>query len=146
MPPLENKADSTKASFYEELECVFLFILLGDFREHIFKPTVGNYSLHEISNGDGVRVVNFAISKNLLVKSTLFPHCDIPKFTLNHSLQNLLSSWLPSKHIKIEMYKTTILPLVLYGHDTWSFTLLEEHSLRVFENRVLRRIFGPMRE
>jgi hypothetical protein len=44
------------------------------------------------------------------------------------------------------MYKTIILPLVLYGCETWSLTLREEHRLRVFENRVLRRIFGPKRD
>jgi hypothetical protein len=44
------------------------------------------------------------------------------------------------------MYKTVILPVVLYGYETWSLTLREEHRLRVFENRVLRRVFGPKRE
>jgi hypothetical protein len=44
------------------------------------------------------------------------------------------------------MYKPVILPVVLYGCETWSVTLREEHRLRVFENRVLRRIFGPKRE
>jgi hypothetical protein len=43
-------------------------------------------------------------------------------------------------------YKTFILPLVLYGRETWSLTLREEHRLRVFENRVLRRIFGLKRD
>jgi hypothetical protein len=47
--------------------------------------------------------------------------------------------------VKIKIYKTIILPLVLYGCETWSLTLREEHRLRVFENRVLRRIFGPKR-
>jgi hypothetical protein len=56
--------------------------LLGDFnakvgREDIFKPTIGNESLHGISNGNEVRVVNFATSKNLIVKSTTFPHRNI---------------------------------------------------------------------
>jgi hypothetical protein len=50
------------------------------------------------------------------------------------------------KNIKIGIYKKIILPLVLYGYETWSFTLREGHSLRVFENRVLRRIFGPKRD
>jgi hypothetical protein len=50
------------------------------------------------------------------------------------------------KNLKIKIYKTVILPDVLYGCETWSFTLREEHRLRVFENRVLRRIFGPKRE
>jgi hypothetical protein len=44
------------------------------------------------------------------------------------------------------VYKTIILPVVLYGHEAWSLTLREEHRLRVFENRVLRRIFGPKKD
>jgi hypothetical protein len=51
-----------------------------------------------------------------------------------------------SKNINIRIYKTIILPVVLYGCETWSLTLREEHRLRVFENSVLRRIFGPKRD
>ena len=47
------------------------------------------------------------------------------------------------KNIKIKIFRTVILPVVLYGCETWLLTLREEHRLRVFENRVLRRIFGP---
>ena len=77
---------SQKIVFYEELEQIFYHfpkfhtkILLGNFnanlgREIIFKPTVGQESLHQDSNDNGVRLVNFAISKNLVVKSTMFPH------------------------------------------------------------------------
>jgi sorting nexin-29 len=61
-----------------------------------------------------------------------------------HSVQNRLSSYLLLKNLKIRMYKTIILPVVLYGCETWSLTLREEHRLRVFENRVLRRIFEPI--
>jgi hypothetical protein len=61
-------------------------------------------------------------------------------------MQNLLSSRLISKNLKIKMYKTLILPIVLYGCETWSLTVREDHRLRVFENRVLRRICGPKRE
>jgi hypothetical protein len=50
------------------------------------------------------------------------------------------------KNLKIKIYRTIILPVVLYGHENWSFTLREERRLRVFENRVLRRIFGPRRK
>jgi hypothetical protein len=57
-----------------------------------------------------------------------------------------LSSPLISKNLKIKIYRTVILPLVLYGCETWSLILSEEHKLRVFENRVLRKIFGPKRE
>jgi hypothetical protein len=48
-------------------------------------------------------------------------------------------------NVKVKIYKTIILPIVLYGCETWSLTLREEHRLGVFENRVLRRIFGPKR-
>ena len=61
-------------------------------------------------------------------------------------MQNLLFSSLLSKNLKIKIYRTLILPVVLYGCETWSLTLREEHRLRVFENRVLRRIFGPRRD
>jgi hypothetical protein len=50
------------------------------------------------------------------------------------------------KNLTIKIYKTVILPVVLYGCETWSLTLEEEHRLRIFENRVLRKIFGPKRE
>jgi hypothetical protein len=60
-------------------------------------------------------------------------------------VQDLLSSSLLSKNTKVKIYsyRTIILPVVLYGCETWSLTLREEHRLRVFENRVLRGIFGP---
>jgi hypothetical protein len=62
-----------------------------------------------------------------------------------HSVQSLLSSRLLSKNLKLRIYKTIILPVVLYGLETWSLTIREEHRLRVFENRVLRGIFGLKR-
>ena len=61
-------------------------------------------------------------------------------------MQNLLSSSFLSKALKIKTYGTIILPVVLYGCETWSLTLREERRLRVFENRVLRRVFGPKRD
>jgi hypothetical protein len=61
-------------------------------------------------------------------------------------VQNILSSHLISKNLKIKIYKTVILPVVLYGCKTFSLTLREKHRLRVFENRVLKKIFGPERE
>jgi hypothetical protein len=66
--------------------------------------------------------------------------------TCYHSVQNILSSRLKSKNLKIEIHKNIILPVVMYGCETWPLTLREEHRLRVFENRVLRKIFGPKRE
>ena len=63
-----------------------------------------------------------------------------------HSVQNLLSFRLLSKNLKIKIYRTIILPVVLYGCEAWSLTLREERKLRVYENMVLRRIFGPRRD
>jgi hypothetical protein len=63
-----------------------------------------------------------------------------------HSVQNLLSSRLLSKNIKIKVYRTVFLPVVLYGCETWSLTLREGQRLRMLENRVLRGIFGPNRD
>ena len=61
------------------------------------------------------------------------------------SLQNILSSNLLSNNIKIKIYRTIIMPVGLYGRDSWSLTLREEHRMRMFENRVLRRMCGPKR-
>jgi exonuclease III len=91
--PIEDKIDDVKDSFYKELESVFdkflkyhMKILLGDFnakvgKEDIFKLTIENISLHAISNDNGVRSVIFAASKNIRVKSMMFPHCSIHKYT-----------------------------------------------------------------
>jgi hypothetical protein len=74
--PVEDKIDDVKDNFYKEH--VFK-ILLGDFNakvgmEDIFKPTIGNERLHKINDDNGVRVVNFATSKELAVKSIMLPH------------------------------------------------------------------------
>jgi hypothetical protein len=63
-----------------------------------------------------------------------------------HAVQNCLSSRPLSINVKIKIHTNIILPVVLYGYETWSLTLREEHRLRVFENRVLRRIAGPKRD
>ena len=84
--PSEEKSDESKDSFYEESEQVVDYfpkynikMLLGDFnakvgRENISKPTIGQENLHLDSNDNGVRIVNFATSKNLVVKSMILPH------------------------------------------------------------------------
>jgi hypothetical protein len=61
-------------------------------------------------------------------------------------VQNLLSSRLLSKNLNIKIYRTIILPVVLYRCETWSLTLRKERRLRVCEKRVLRRVFGPKRD
>ena len=62
------------------------------------------------------------------------------------SVQKILSSSLLSRYIRMKIYRTIILPVVLYGCGTWSLALREEVRLKVFENRVLREIFGPKRD
>jgi hypothetical protein len=101
--PSEDKSDDSKDSFYDELEQVFdhfpryhMKILLGDInakvgRENIFEPTIGNESLHQDSNDIGVRIVNFATSKNLVVKSTMFPHRNIHKCTWTSLMGRLIT-------------------------------------------------------
>ena len=91
--PCEEKSDESKDSSDEELEQVFdhfpqyhMKMLLGDLnakvgRENIFKPTTGQESPHQDSNDNGVRLVNIATSKNLVVKSTMLPHRNIHKYT-----------------------------------------------------------------
>jgi hypothetical protein len=91
--PTEDKVDDIKDSSYEKLECVFskfpehrMKILLGNFiaevgRKSIFKPTIGNETLNEISYDNGIRVVNVVTSKNLTLRSTMLPHLDIHTFT-----------------------------------------------------------------
>ncbi|KAJ4427675.1 hypothetical protein ANN_25324 [Periplaneta americana] len=63
-----------------------------------------------------------------------------------YSVEKLLSSSLLSKNLKVRIYKTVILPVLLYGCETWTLTLREEHRFRVFENEVLRKIFGAKRD
>jgi len=89
----EEKSDDSNDSLYGKLEQVFFYnfpkyqlkILLEDFnaevgRENIFKPTIGNESLHQDSKDNGVRIVNFATLKNLVVQSTMYPHRDVHKY------------------------------------------------------------------
>jgi hypothetical protein len=64
----------------------------------------------------------------------------------HHSVQNLLSSNLLSKNVKINIDSATIMPVVLYGCETWLLTLREEFRLKMFENRVLNKIFGPKKD
>ena len=88
---IKEKSDDSKDRFYEELEQVFyrfpkyhMKIILGDFntkveKENIFKPTIGNDSLHQDSDDNCVGIVNLATSNNLVLKGTMFPHQDIHK-------------------------------------------------------------------
>jgi hypothetical protein len=98
----EGKSDDVKDSFYEELGRVFdqfpthdTNILLGDFNvkvgwKDILKLTIGNESSHKISNDNGVRVANFATSKNLVVKITMLPHLCIHKYIWTSQIDHIL--------------------------------------------------------
>jgi hypothetical protein len=91
--PSKDKCDDSKDSSYERVEQVFdhfsryyIQIILGDFnanlgREDLFKPTIGNESIHHDINDNEFRILNFATSKNLVVNSTMFPHRHIHKYT-----------------------------------------------------------------
>jgi hypothetical protein len=78
-------------------------------------------------------------------KNCIYEEIKSRRYSCYDSVQSLLSS-LHSKYLKVKVYKTIILPVVLYGCGTWSVTLREERRLKVFESRLLRRILGPKRE
>jgi hypothetical protein len=98
--PFEDKWVDVKDSFYEEIGRVFdqftmydTKILFGDFnakvsRENIFKLTIGNERLHDLNKDNGFRAVKFASSKNLIVRSTMFPHRGIHKYTWTSPEEN----------------------------------------------------------
>ncbi|KAL4143877.1 hypothetical protein QTP88_006132 [Uroleucon formosanum] len=89
--PTENKEDQSKEEFYNQIERVYDSILhrtrkiiIGDLnakigKEQIFKPTIGEHSLHEISNDNGSKLISFALSKNMTISSSQFPHKEIHK-------------------------------------------------------------------
>ncbi|PNF31595.1 hypothetical protein B7P43_G18310 [Cryptotermes secundus] len=123
--PTEDKTDNMKNSFYEELVSVFdkfpkypMKILLGDFnanvgREDIFKLTVGNESLNQISNDNGLTSSKLYQSKNLTVTSTMFPHCNIHKFTwttpdgkLHNQIDHILTDRrLHSRVLEVQLFR-----------------------------------------
>jgi hypothetical protein len=111
---------------------------------------VGQYRDIKIANRSFENVSQFKYLGTTVANQNLIQ--EVIKRRLNsgnacyHSVQNLLSSRLLSRNLKMRIYKTIILPVVLYGCETWSLTLREEHRLRVFENMLLRRIFGPKRD
>jgi hypothetical protein len=102
--PTEDKTDGVKDSFYEELERVFdkfpknhIKILLGDFnakvgKEDIFKAKIGDQSLHEISSDNGVRLVNFATSKDIRVKRTIFNYLQTTSVVIHVTVLYLITS------------------------------------------------------
>jgi len=91
--PTEEKDDYEKDYFYEDLDQIYedcpkrdVKIIIGDRnakigQEQMYRPIIGKYSLHTLSNDNGIRIINFARSKNMVVASTLFKHKDIHKIT-----------------------------------------------------------------
>jgi exonuclease III len=124
--PTEDKIDDMKNGFYEELEHMFdnfpkyhMKILLGDFntkvgRENISNPTIWNESLHEISNDNGVIVVNVATSKNLTVKSTMFSHCNVRKCTWM-SPDGKAHNYIVHSDRQVKALKYTWCPIIQYS-------------------------------
>ena len=111
---------------------------------------VGRKHCVRIDNNTFERVEEFKYLGTTLTHQNSIPEEIKSRWRLGnacyHSVQNLLSSRLLSKNLKIKIYRTIILPVVLYGCETWSLTLREERKLRMFENMVLRRIFRPRRD
>ena len=81
---------------------------------------------------------SYEIMKSFKYLDSLVTYQNSIQEEIKCKLKTLLSSRLPSKNLKIKIYKTIILPVVLYGCEAWSLTLREKHSLSVFENRILR--------
>jgi hypothetical protein len=96
-------------------------------------------------NVDSLKYLRNAITNQILIHEEIRRRLNSGNICY-HSVQRLLSSGLLSKYITIRIYRTIILHMVLSGCETWFLAVREEHRLRVFENRVLRRIFGPKRD
>ena len=92
-------------------------------------------------NVEGIKHLGMARSNDCITRI-----CRMSQSACCHSVQNLLSSRLLSRKLKLKIYSTIIVPVVLYGCEIWSLTMREERKLRVFENMVLRRIFGTRRD
>ena len=136
--------------------CAFVSVIIVSIQGYIYimvmsrDQNAGRNRSVRIDNSTFERVEQFKYMGTTLTDQNSIPEEIKSRLRLGnacyHSVQNLLFSRLLSKNLKIKIYRTIILAVVLYGCETWSLTLREERKLRVFENLVLRRIFGPRRE
>ena len=109
---------------------------------HVKEPQV-EIRPSELNLSDFSRSTSEATLMKML-KSFVKPNNN--NFIHKYKAEKILSSHLLSKKLKVTTNKTIILPVVLYGCETWSLTLREEHRLRLFENKVLRKIFGGKKD
>jgi hypothetical protein len=109
---------------------------------HNHNINIGNRSLENVAQ---FKYLGTTVTNQILIQEEIKRRMNSGN-ACHHSVQDLLSSHLLSKNVKIRIHKTIILPVVLYGCKTWSLTLREEHGPRVFGNRALGRIFGPKRD
>jgi len=131
---------------YEAVYCKKYRSLTWDQNVFIFESCVVHPFLSRDQNVGRIHNIKIANSSFTRLEQFKYLGTTLTNQNCYHSVQNLTSSSLLSKNIKIRIYRNKILPVVLYGCETWSFTLKEERRLRVFENRVLRRIFGLCRD
>ena len=132
----------------------FFVVFCQKFHSHVTSLAQMNSDIHEDHR---ITRLKDQICQNNISHFIWHRHKFMPRknhfFTLNRDLlilmlisQNLLSSSLLSRSVNINIYRTIILPAVLYGCETWSLALREECRLRIFENWVLRRTFGSKRD
>jgi len=124
--------------------CRYLFTAKSLYVFRVSQHFTVNKYLHIVASG--CIFINIVLGTNLTNQNYIQEEIKSKLKSGNvcyHSVQNILSSGLLSENINIKIYKIIILPVVLYGCETWSLTLREDRRLSVFENRVLRNIFGP---
>ena len=165
--PSEEKSDDSKDDFNDELERVFhhfpkchIKILLGNFnaklaREDIFKPTIGNDSLHQDSNDNGVRIVNFATSNNLVVKNAMFLHRNGGKYPWTSTdgkthtqIDHILIDrrWNCSTYIQNFIQHPTIKVNCIYRGNDWGSSMWFRRNCTTSDHIFCSQIFEKKME
>jgi hypothetical protein len=120
----------------------YMFVSRDQNADKNWDMKVGNRSFENVSH---LKYLGMTVTDQNLIQEEINRRLNFGN-ACYYSVQELLSSRLLSKSVKVRIYKAIILPVVLYECETWSLTVREEHKLMVFENRVLWRIFGPKRD